>query len=159
LSLFVIILFSDGSWFFIEELIIFGGYKIMNTLKKIVTAILLVLFLCAITNTPVAAEIETSTLFSINSTITHLEAALKAVNANDLEGAQEHMKAARQSAKDIIGGSLEVKAQRGSTTIANARRQAQKGDLVSASASLKEAIEAFKSLHNPLETGSRGGLK
>jgi hypothetical protein len=131
----------------------------MNTINKIFVANLLVLSLCAITNTTVAAVTETGTTLSINNTITHLEAAQKAVNTNDLGEAQEHMKAARQSAKDIIGGSLEVKTQRGSNAIASARRQAQKGDTAGASASLKEALDVFKSLQSSSETGSRGGLK
>ncbi|NOT13757.1 MAG: hypothetical protein HOP23_18350 [Methylococcaceae bacterium] len=131
----------------------------MNAIKIILVAnFVLVLSLYTITGTAVAAENEAVTTVSINNTITHLEAALKAVNVNDFGVAQEHMKAARQSAKDIIGGSIEVKAQRGSNALASARRQAQKGDSAGTATSLKEAIEVFKSLHNPSETGSRGGL-
>lgn len=131
----------------------------MNTIKKSLAAIFLLLSLCAITNTPVAAVTQTSAMQPINDTIAHLEAALKAVDENNLEVAQEHIKAARQSAKDIIGGSIEVKTQRGSSAIANARSQAQKGDTAGASASLKKALEVFKSLNSSSETGSRGGLK
>ncbi|MGZ8193868.1 MAG: hypothetical protein ACXW0H_04740 [Methylobacter sp.] len=131
----------------------------MNTIEKILVASFLILSLSAITNINVVAVAQTDTQQSINNTITHLEAALKAVNANDLEAAKEHMKAARQSAKDITGGSLEVKTQHGTNAIANARRQAQKGDTAGASASLKQALEVFKSLHSSSETGSRGGLK
>ena len=131
----------------------------MNTLNKIFVANLLILFLGAITPTTVAAVTERGTSLSINNAITHIEAALKAINANDLVEAQEHMKAARQSAKDIIGGSIEVKTQRGSNAIASARRLAQKGDTAGASGSLKEALAVFKSLNTSSETGSRGGLK
>ncbi|CAA9890228.1 conserved exported hypothetical protein [Candidatus Methylobacter favarea] len=131
----------------------------MNTIKKILAASFLMLSLSAITHTNFVAVAQAAAPQPINATITHLEAALEAVNASDLGTAQEHMKAARQSAKDIIGGSLEVKTQRGTNAITNARRQAQKGDAEGASASLKQALDIFKSLHSSSATGSRGGLK
>jgi hypothetical protein len=43
--------------------------------------------------------------------LAHLDVALKAVNSNELEVAQEHIKAAGQSSKGIIGGSIELKTQ------------------------------------------------
>jgi len=131
----------------------------MKTIIKNLIVSFLVLFAYAITNYAVAADNQTGAMAPINNTISHLEAALKAVDMADLEVAQEHMKAARQSAKDIIGGSLEVKAQRGTNAITNARRQTQKGETAEATASLKRALEIFKSLHSSSETGSRGGLK
>lgn len=130
----------------------------MNIIKKCFMSSILVLFLYASTNTSVTAVTQTDALHPIDATLTHLEAAQQAVNANDWEVAQEHMKAARQSAKNIIGGSLEVKTQRGANAIATARRLAQKGDKDGTSASLKQAIEIFKSLQNSSETGGRGGL-
>ena len=95
----------------------------------------------------------------INNTIAHLEAALKAVDANELEVAQDHIKAAGQSSKDIFGGSIESKKQRGSRAIANARRQTKEGNKAGATDSLKEALEVFKSLLLPIDAGSQGGLK
>ncbi|MEC4748252.1 hypothetical protein U2W12_07275 [Methylomicrobium sp. Wu6] len=94
----------------------------------------------------------------ISTAIAHLEAAQKALAANEQDTAQEHMKAATQSSKDIFGGSLEVKAQRGSRAIANARRLAREGDTSGASVTLKEAEEIYKSLLQPEKSGGRGGL-
>jgi hypothetical protein len=131
----------------------------MNNFKKFLVASFLVLFLGAGSNVTVAAVAQIGMAQPINNTISHLDAALKAVNANELEVAQEHIKAAKQSSKDIIGGSIEVKAQRGSSTIAKARRQLKEGNTADATESLKQALEIFKSLLQPVEAGSRGGLK
>jgi hypothetical protein len=131
----------------------------MNTIKKILVAGFLVLSLSAGSNISVAGVTQEGMGQPINNTIAHLESALKAVNTNELETAQEHIKAAGQSSKDIIGGSLEVKTQRGSRAIATARRQTKEGNTVGAAVSLKEAIGVYKSLLGPLESGSRGGLK
>lgn len=131
----------------------------MNTIMRILVASALVLSLGAISNISMAVEIKTGMAQPINNTVAHLEAALKAVNADDVETAQEHIKAARQSSKVIIGGTLEAKTQRGSDAIVNARLHLKEGHLDSAADSLKEAIETFKSMLRPSESGSRGGLK
>jgi hypothetical protein len=131
----------------------------MNTIKKILVASSLVLSLSAACNSTVAAVIQTGMEQPINNTLKHLEAALGAVDANDLETAQEHIKAARQASKEIIGGSLEAKTQRGSDAIVNARLHAKEGNTAGAAASLKEAIGVFKSMLRPFEVGSQGGLK
>jgi hypothetical protein len=94
----------------------------------------------------------------INNTISHLESALKGLEANELDAAQDHMKAAGQSSKNIVGGSFEVKAQRGSRVISNARRQTREGDKDGAVVSLKEALQIYKSFHDPSKSGGRGGL-
>ncbi|MGR9087950.1 MAG: hypothetical protein ACU841_12870 [Gammaproteobacteria bacterium] len=94
----------------------------------------------------------------INNTISHLDSALKGLDANELEAAQEHMKAAAQSSKNIVGGSFEVKAQRGARVIANARRQTKEGNKDGAIVSLQEALQIYKSFHQPGSTGGRGGL-
>jgi hypothetical protein len=94
----------------------------------------------------------------INNTISHLESALKGLEANELDAAQDHMKAAGQSSKNIVGGSFEVKAQRGSRAIGNARRQTREGDKDGAVVSLKEALQIYKSFHEPGKSGGRGGL-
>jgi hypothetical protein len=94
----------------------------------------------------------------INNTISHLESALKGLEANELDAAQDHMKAAAQSSKNIVGGSFEVKAQRGSRAIGNARRQTRDGDKDGAVGSLKEALQIYKSFHEPGKSGGRGGL-
>ena len=131
----------------------------MKTFKKLLVASFLVLSLGAGSNVTVAAETQSGMTQPINNTIAHLDAALKAVNANELEAAQEHIKAAGQSSKDIFGGSIESKKQRGSRAIANARRQTKEGNTAGAADSLKEALEVFKSLLLPVEAGSQGGLK
>lgn len=95
---------------------------------------------------------------TINNTISHLESALKGLEANELDAAQDHMKAAGQSSKNIVGGSFEVKAQRGSRAIGNARRQTRDGDKEGAVNSLKEALQIYKSFHEPGKSGGRGGL-
>jgi hypothetical protein len=134
-------------------------YKMMNTLKEFLIASFLVLFIGAGSNVTVAGETQIGMAQPINNTIAHLEAALKAVDANELEGAQEHIKAAGQSSKDIFGGSIESKKQRGTRAIANARRETKEGNTAGAADSLKEALDVFKSLLLPIDAGSQGGLK
>lgn len=112
----------------------------MNALKGFLVASLLVLFLGAGSTITSAGEAQTGMVQPINNTIAHLEAALKAVIANELEAAQEHIKAAGQSSKDIFGGSIESKKQRGSRAIANARRQTKEGNTADAAASLKRQL-------------------
>ena len=131
----------------------------MNTLKEFLVAGFLVLSIGTGSNVTVAAVAQIGMAQPINNTIGHLEAALKAVDANELEVAQEHIKAAGQSSKDIFGGSIESKKQRGSRAIANARRQTKEGDTAGAADSLKEALEVYKSLLLPVEAGGQGGLK
>ena len=103
-----------------------------------------------------AAEPETTQL--INTTITHLEAALASVNANDLAIAKEHTKAAGQSSKLILGGRLEARKQAGSKAITQARQQLEKGNSEGAADAIRAALEEFKSLHGPDTTGNQGGL-
>ena len=131
----------------------------MKIFKKFLVAGFLVLSLGAGSNVTVAAEAQSGMAQPINNTIAHLEAALKAVNTNELEAAQEHIKAARQSSKDIFGGSIESKKQRGSRAIASARRQMKEGNTTGAADSLKEALEVFNSLLQPVDASSLGGLK
>jgi hypothetical protein len=131
----------------------------MKIFKKFLVASFLVLSLGAVSNVTFAAETQSGMAQPINNTITHLDAALKAVNANELEAAQEHIKAAGQSSKDIYGGSFEAKKQRGTRAIANSRRQTKEGNTAGAADSLKEALDVFKSLLQPVEAGSQGGLK
>lgn len=131
----------------------------MNALKEFLVASFLVLFIGAGSSVTIAEAAQIGMAQPINNTIAHLEAALKAVNANELEVAQEHIKAAGQSSKDIFGGSIESKKQRGSRAIANARRQMKEGNAVGTANSLKEALEVFKSLLLPVDAGSQGGLK
>ncbi|MDD1613025.1 MAG: hypothetical protein LUQ57_07745 [Methylococcaceae bacterium] len=130
----------------------------MNPIKALLVSVYLVFSLSS-GNTAFAGAAQMGTMPPIDNTIAHLEAAIKAVDANEPDTAQEHMKAAGQSSKDIIGGSLEVKAQRGSRAIATARRQTREGDTAGAVASLKEAVTIFQSLRGPNKAGGRGGLK
>ena len=130
----------------------------MNTIKVILVSGFLILTLST-ANMADAGAAQSATAELINNTVAHLDAASKALEANEQDAAQDHMKAASQSAKNIIGGTVEVKTQRASKMIANARRQAREGDSTGAIASLKEARDTFKSLLSTSETGGRGGLK
>lgn len=122
-------------------------------LTKYRTAIFFVLCIIA------TGVTQAGTAQTINTTVSHLEAGLQALQANELETAQKHMKAARQSSKNITGGSYEVKAQRGYKVISAARRHTKEGNTDSAITSLKQAIDMYKALLNPDKSGGRGGLK
>lgn len=133
----------------------------MNTIKTILITCTLILSLSSISGIAVAVDTKTGMTQPINKTIADLEAALAAVNDNDLNLAQERIKAARQSSKDIIGGTLAPKTSRGSSAIKKAFRHAKKGNTEKTVAALNKALEIFKSMkvHLPSETtGSRGGL-
>ena len=73
--------------------------------------------------------------------------------------AQEHINAARQSSKEIIGGTLAPKASRGSDAIVKARRHVKKGDKDGAASALNEALEIFHSMLRSSDGGSQGGLQ
>jgi len=130
----------------------------MNTTKRFLVAAFLVLFIGSVSNIVNAGGTEPATAQLINNTITHLEAALKAVDANDLAVAQEHVKAAGQSSKLILGGTMEARKQGGSRDITKARQQLEKGNTAGAADALREALESFKSLIRPDKTGNQGGL-
>ena len=128
----------------------------MNALQQFVFTLLFALSLSALSTTAFAAQADGG---PVGATTGHLEAAMKAVESNDFEAAQVHIKAARQSAKNIIGGSFEVKAQRGSSAISKARRRLNNDDAAGATASLKKALEIFTSMKSSSEKGGRGGLR
>ncbi len=130
----------------------------MNTPTRLFFAGFLIVFLGAVSTVVHAGGTEPATAKLINNTITHLEAALKAVDANDLAVAQEHVKAAGQSSKLILGGSVESRKQGSVKAISNARQQLEKGNTVGATDALKEALEGFKSLLVPAKPGSQGEL-
>ena len=132
----------------------------MNTIKDILISSTLALSLGAISNIAVAIDVQTGMTQPINSTIAPLEAALSAVNANDLEEAQKHITAARQASKEITGSTVAPKASRASDAIVKARRYVKEGKAEEAAAALKEALLIFNSiiLHRPSETKSLGGL-
>ena len=134
----------------------------MNTIKEILVASCLVLSLGAISNITVAAVTNTGVTQHINNTNTHLEAALSAVNANDLEEAQKNINAARQASKGITGSTLAPKVSRGSDVIVKARRYIKEGDTKEATAAIKEALEIFNSMISHLpskaDSSSQGGL-
>jgi predicted choloylglycine hydrolase len=129
----------------------------MNTIKTMLISSFLLFSLFA-AHTGQAGVGEAVMDRRINTTIAHLESARKALAANERDTAQEHMKAAGQSSKEITGGSFEVKAQRGSRSIANARRLVREGDNTGAAAVLEEAEGIYKSLLQPAKSGGRGGL-
>lgn len=126
--------------------------------NKFLIACLLVLSLGGINRNAIAVDEQSGLSKPINNTISHLELALKELETNELDAAQDHMKAAVQSSKNIVGGSFEVKAQRGSRAISNARRQIREGDKEGSVISLKEALQIYKSFHEPGKSGGRGGL-
>jgi hypothetical protein len=126
--------------------------------NKFFIAVLLVMSLGIGSHSANAVDEQSGLSIPINNTISHLESALKGLEANELDAAQDHMKAAGQSSKNIVGGSFEVKAQRGSRVISNARRQTREGDKDGAVVSLKEALQIYKSFHDPSKSGGRGGL-
>jgi hypothetical protein len=129
----------------------------MNTIITMLVSCFLLFSLFAAN--PCEAEVaETVMAERINTAVSHIEAAQKALAANEQDTAQEHMKAAGQSSKDIFGGSFEVKAQRGSRAIANARRLVREGDASGAATVLKEAEEIYKSMLHSTSSGGRGGL-
>ena len=133
----------------------------MNNIKDILITSTLVLSFGAISNIAVAIDVQTGMTQPINNTIAPLEAALLAINANDLEEAQNHITAARQAVKEITGSSVAPKASRGSNAILKARRYLKEGDTVKATAALKEALLIFNSivLHLPSKNAEgRGGL-
>jgi hypothetical protein len=129
----------------------------MNTIKTMLLSCFLFFSLSAV-NTGQAGGAGNVMDQRVNTVIAHLEAARKALAANEKDAAQEHMKAAGQSSKDITGGSFEVKAQRGSRAVANARRLVREGDNPGAAAVLEEAEGIYKSLLQPAKSGGRGGL-
>jgi hypothetical protein len=130
----------------------------MNTTKRFLLAGFFILFITSGSTVVNAGGIEPATAQLINTTITHLEAALKAADANDAAVAQEHVKAAGQSSKLILGGTIEARKQSGSRAITNARQQLEKGNTIGAAVALKEALEGFRSLTQPDKTGNQGGL-
>lgn len=130
----------------------------MKTYKKLLVSGFFIFCIGAGSAATNAGAIEPATAQLINSTITHLEAALKSVDANDLAAAQDHVKAAGQSSKLILGGTMEARKQGGSRAITNARQQFEKGNTAGAVDALKEALESFKSLSRPDKTGNQGGL-
>ena len=131
----------------------------MNTIKEIIVATCLVLSLGAISNITVAADTNAGVTQHIKDTNAHLEAALGAVNANDLEAAQEHIKAARQSSKGIIGGTYSARTARGSSAMVKARLYIKKGNTDAAVTALKKSLEIFNSMLRSFDSGSQGGLK
>lgn len=130
----------------------------MNTYKKALAYSFLILVIGAGGTVVNAGGMEPATAQLINTTITHLEAALKSVDANDSAAAQEHVKAAGQSSKLILGGTMEARKQGGSRAITNARQQLEKGNAAGAADALKEALDGFKSLSRSDKTGNQGGL-
>ena len=116
----------------------------MNTIKKILIACALVVSLGAAATA--VAGTRTGMEGPINETIQHIQDTLSAIEANDLEVAQEHIKGARQASKQIFGGTLASKAQRGADAIVNARAQVKDGKTGEAKATLKEALEVYKGL-------------
>lgn len=133
-------------------------YKVMNTPKRLLFAGFLVLTVGVGGHVAVAGGAQAGTTQLINQTITHLEAALKSVNANDLAAATLHVKEAGQSSKLILGGSFEARKQGGSRAITKSRLELEKGNVAGASDALKEALDGFKSLIQPDKTGNQGGL-
>jgi hypothetical protein len=130
----------------------------MNAYKRFLAAGFVIMLIGMGCSVVYAGAIEPATAQLINNTITHIEAALKSADANDLAATQDHVKAAGQSSKLILGGTMEARKQGGSRAITNARQQLEKGNMAGAADALKEALEGFKSLVRPDKTGNQGGL-
>lgn len=83
----------------------------------------------------------------INTTISHVEAALAAVNAGEkTEVVLAHIKEARQAQKDIIVGALDQDRQKASAKLVNAGRDLKEGKTKEGKAMLEEAVTAYKDL-------------
>jgi hypothetical protein len=130
----------------------------MNASKLFLVAGFFILFMGAGITAAHAGGIEPATAQLINSTIIHIEAALKSLDAKDVAAAQDHVKAAGQSSKLILGGTIEARKQGGSRAITTARKQLEQGNTAGATEALKEALAGFKSLSQPDKTGNQGGL-
>lgn len=83
----------------------------------------------------------------ISTTITHVEAAIAAVDKGEkTEVVLAHIKDARQTQKDIIVGALDQDRQKASGKLVNAGRFLKDGKKTEAKAALEEALAGFKAL-------------
>lgn len=83
----------------------------------------------------------------INTTISHVEAAIAAVTAGEkTDAVLAHIKEARQTQKDIIVGALDQERQKASAKLVLAGRDLKDGKTKEGKAMLEEALAAYKDL-------------
>jgi hypothetical protein len=83
----------------------------------------------------------------ISTTISHIEAAIAAVNAGEkTEVVLAHIKEARQTQKDVIIGALDQDRQKASAKLVSAGRDLKAGKTQEGKAFLEEALAAYKEL-------------
>ncbi len=121
----------------------------MKILQNIVLSAALATSMVAFSTSTIAAEKkEVVTVHDlINTTISHVEAALAAVTAGEkTEVVLAHIKEARQTQKDIIVGALDQERQKASAKLVIAGRDLKDGKTKEGKAMLEEALAAYKDL-------------
>lgn len=122
---------------------------VMKILQQIVLSAALATSMVAFSTSTIAAEKKEAVTVQtmIESTISHVEAALASANANESkEIILAHIKEARQTQKDIIVGALDQERQKASAKLVIAGRDFKEGKTKEAKASLELALTAYKEL-------------
>ncbi|MGR8933431.1 MAG: hypothetical protein ACU837_03485 [Gammaproteobacteria bacterium] len=118
-------------------------------LKKVLFALVVAtsgLAVTSVATTAVAAETEAGVRQAIKDTIAHITAGIEAAKQND-ESYKEHIKAARQSSKEVnSGGSHGAKLQMADEALAKAVKAARNNDAPGAQAALEEALAIYNKL-------------
>lgn len=119
-------------------------------LKKVLFALFVATSAMAVSSvatTAVAAENAAGVKKGLEDTIGHIKAALEAINQNQVEAYKEHIKAARQTSKEInSGGQHGAKLQIADEGLAKAVRSAKKDDMAGAKEGLEEALAVYSKL-------------
>lgn len=121
----------------------------MKILQNIVLSVALATSMVAFSTSVMANEKKevASVHDLINTTISHVEAALAAVTAGEkTEVVLGHIKEARQTQKDIIVGALDQERQKASAKLVIAGRDLKDGKTKGGKAMLEEALAAYKDL-------------
>ena len=121
----------------------------MKILQNIVLSAALATSMVAFSTSTIAAEKkEVANVHDlIGTTISHVEAALAAVNAGEkTDVVLGHIQEARQTQKDIIVGALDQDRQKASAKLVIAARDLKDGKTKEAKATLEVALTAYKDL-------------
>ena len=121
----------------------------MKILQNIVLSAALATSMVAFSTSTMAAEKKevVSVKELLDTTITHIEAAIAAVDKGEKsEVVLAHIKEARQAQKDIIVGALDQARQKASAKLIAAGKDIKEGKTKEAKATLEEALAAFKEL-------------
>ncbi len=120
----------------------------MKILQHIVLSAALATSMVAFSTPTFAAEKkEASVKDMLETTVTHINAAIAAVDNNEKsEVILAHIKEARQSQKDITVGALDQKRQKASSKLIAAGRDIKAGKNKEGKLILEEALAAFKEL-------------